>query len=58
MITMNKSFESFKEFYSKIKLKFSIVCFSETWLDDFSFSKNSNFQLSSYKVVHQNKKKS
>ena len=56
--SMNKNFEPFKEFYSKIKFKFSIVCFSETWVDDISFSKNSNFQLSGYKVLHQIRKKS
>ena len=53
---MNKNFESFKEFYSKINFKFSIVCFSETWVDDISFSKNSNFQLSGYQVLHQTRK--
>ena len=54
--SMNKNFESFKEFYSKINFKFSIVCFSETWVDDISFSKNSNFQLSGYQVIHQTRK--
>ena len=34
--SMNKNFESF------------IACFSETWVDNISFSKNSNFQLSDY----------
>ena len=53
---MNKNFESFKEFYSTINFKFSIVCFSETWVDDISFSKNSNFQLSGYQVLHQTRK--
>ena len=53
---MNKNFESFKKFYSKINFKFSIVCFSETLVDDISFSKNSNFQLSSYQVLHQTRK--
>ena len=53
---MNKNHESFKEFYSTIKFKYSIVCFSETWVDDISFSKNSNFQLSGYKVLDQTRK--
>ena len=53
---MNKNFESFKEFYSKINFKFSIVCFSGTWVDDISFSKNSNFRLSDYQVLHQTRK--
>ena len=54
--SMNKNFESFKEFYSKINFKFSIVSFSETWVDDISFSKNSNVQLSGYQVLHQTRK--
>ena len=54
--SMNKNFESFKELYSTINFKFSIVCFSETWVDDISFSKNSNFQLSGYQVLHQARK--
>ena len=53
---MNKNFESFKEFYSKINFKFSIVYFSETWVDDISPRKNSNFQLSGYQVLHQTRK--
>ena len=54
--SINKNFESFKEFYSKIKFKFSIVCFSETWVDDISFSKNLNFQLSGYRALHETRK--
>ena len=53
---MNKNFESFKEFYSTINFKLSIVCFSETWVDDISISKNSNFQLSGYQVLRQTRK--
>ena len=52
---MNKKFESFKEFYSTINFKFSIF-FSETWVDDLSFSKNSNFQLSAIRFLHQTRK--
>ena len=43
---MNKNFESFKEFYLTINL----------WVDNISFSENSNFQLSGYKVLHQTRK--
>ena len=43
--SMNKNFESFKEFDAKTKFKFSIVCFSETWVDDISFSKNLSFKI-------------
>ena len=55
---MNKNFESFKEFYSTINFKFIIACFSETWVDDISFSKKSNFQLSGDQVLHQTRKNS
>ena len=54
--SINKNFESFKEFYTTIKFKSSIVCFSETWVDDISFNKNSVFQLSGYQVLHQTSK--
>ena len=53
---MNKNFEPFKEFYLKINFKFSIFCFPETWVDDISFRKNSNFQLSGYQGLHQARK--
>ena len=43
---MNKNFESFKEFYLTINL----------WVDNISFSENSNFQLSGHKVLHQTRK--
>ena len=54
--SINKNFESFKEFSSTINFKFIIVRSSETWVEDTSFSKNSNFQLSGYKVLHQTRK--
>ena len=47
------NFETFKEFYSKLHCKFSIICFSETLVDDISISKNSKFQLSNYSVIYQ-----
>ena len=54
--SMNKNFESFKEFYLTINFKFSIFCFSETWVGKIFFSNNSNFQLSGCEVLHQRKK--
>ena len=44
---MNKNFESFKEFYSTLNFNFSIVCFSETWVDDMFQQK---FELSTYRL--------
>ena len=54
--SMIKNFEALKELYLTIDFKFSIVSFSDTWVDDISFSKNSNFQLSGYQVLHQTRK--
>ena len=45
---MNKNFESFKEFYSTIKFKFSIVCFSETWVDD---NLSAKIRIFNFKVI-------
>ena len=50
---LNKIFQSFKEFYLTINFKFSVLCFSETWVDDMSPNKISNFHLSGYNVLHQ-----
>ena len=46
--SMNKNFESFKEFYSTIKFKFSIVCFSETWVDD---NLSAKIRIFNFKVI-------
>ena len=54
--SINKNSKSIKEFYSTINIEFSIVCFSETWVDDIYFTENSNFQLSGYKILHQTRK--
>ena len=32
--SINKNSEDFKEFYSTLNYRFSIICFSETWIDD------------------------
>ena len=51
--SINKNFETFKQFYSSLNFTFSIICFSETWVDDDSINKNSLFQLQNYNVLHQ-----
>ena len=53
--SMNKNFENFKDFYASLNFNFSIVCFTETWAEDNSISKNSNFQLENYSVIHQSR---
>ena len=40
----NKNFEHFKIFLSNLNFSFSIICFSETWLND------SNVDISNYKL--------
>ena len=53
---MRKNFEDFKELYNTFNLKFSIVCFSETWEDDDKLENDSLTQLPGYNVLHQIRK--
>ena len=51
--SINKNFEAFTEFYSKLNYIFSVICFSETWASEENINKNSTFQLKNYNVIHQ-----
>ena len=51
--SINKNFEGFSEFYSKLNHVFSVICFSETWASEENINKNSTFQLKNYNVIHQ-----
>ena len=51
--SINKNFEAFTEFYSKMNYIFSVICFSETWASEENINKNSTFQLKNYNVIHQ-----
>ena len=51
--SINKNFETFKNFYSKLNCTFSVICFSETWATDNSICNDSNFQIENYTVLHQ-----
>ena len=53
MRCMKKNFESFRELLLQMKFDFRIICLSETWRDDYSYSNNSLFHLPNYNVVHQ-----
>ena len=53
--SLNKNFKHFKDFFASLKLKFSVLCFSETWAEE-DISKNSLFQLEGYNLIHQNRK--
>ena len=50
--SINKIFENFKMFLSNLNLSFSIICFSETWLNDSNVDK-SNYELPNYVSLHQ-----
>ena len=49
---INKNFENFKMFLSNLNFSFSIMCFSEAWLNDSNVD-NSNYELPNYVSVHQ-----
>ena len=49
---INKDFENFKMVLSNLNFSFSIICFSETWLNDSNVD-NSNYELRNYVSVHQ-----
>ena len=54
--SLRKNFEYFKELYKTLNLKFSVVCFSETWADDNKLENDSLIQLPGYNVLHQIRK--
>ena len=52
MRSINKNFRNFKMFLFNLNFSFSIICFSETWLNDSNVD-NSNYELPNYISVHQ-----
>ena len=51
--SINKNFEAFSEFYSKLNHVFSVICFSETWASEENINKNSTFQSKNYNAIHE-----
>ncbi|XP_057314221.1 uncharacterized protein LOC130655476 [Hydractinia symbiolongicarpus] len=51
--SMQKNFESFKQFLHTLNFRFKIICLTETWCRDEAIKNNSNFQLCNYSVIHQ-----
>ena len=49
--SINKNFDTFKNFSSTLNYNFSIICFSETWLDETN-TKNSNYEPPGYYTIH------
>ena len=50
--SIKKSFETLKKISSTVNYNFSIICFSETWLDE-TTSENLNYELPVYYSIHQ-----
>ena len=38
--SINRNFEAFTEFYSKLNHAFNVICFSETWTSEENINKN------------------
>ena len=51
--SINKNFETSKNFYSKLNCTFSVIYFSETWVSDNSICNDLDFQIENYTVLHQ-----
>ena len=54
--SLRENFEDFKVLYKTLNLKFSIACFSETWVDENKLENDSLIQLPGYNVLHQIRK--
>ena len=54
--SVNKNFENFKLFLSSLAFTFSVICFSETWLDETTISNKSLYELPNYTSIHQVRK--
>ena len=50
--SLKKNFDSFKLFLSGLNFEFSIICFSETWLDESALAYESLYKLPHYNRVH------
>ena len=50
--SINKHFETFKNFYSKLNCTFRVICFLETWATDNSICNDPGFQIENYTVLH------
>ena len=48
-----RNIENFRLFLTSINFTFSVICFSETWLDDLTSSGNASYELPNYTRRHQ-----
>ena len=51
--SLKKNFDSFKLLLSSLNFEFSIICFSEIWLDDSALAYDSLYKLLHYNSIHQ-----
>ena len=54
--SINKNFQNFKLFFSTLGFTFSVICFSETRLDETTISNKSLHELPIYTSIHQVRK--
>ena len=54
--SINANFETFKCLLEDSHYIFNVICLSETWATDKSFSDNSHFHLQDYKAIHHERK--
>ena len=53
MRSINKIFKKFELILSSLGFTFSVICFSETWLDKTTISNKSLYELPNYTSIHQ-----
>ena len=51
--SIKKNFENFNFFLFSLSFDFSVICFSETWLDESSLTSQSLYELPNCKNIHQ-----
>ena len=54
--SMNKNLETFQDFYRSLNTIFSIICLTETWIDDSNINQSSLSRLEGYTSVHKIRK--
>ena len=51
--SIKKNIKNFKSFLRSINSTFSVICFSETWLDNLTLSENASYEVPNSTSKHQ-----
>ena len=51
--SIKKNIKNFKSFLSSINFTFGVICFSKTWLDNFTLSGNNSYEVPNSTSKHQ-----